>query len=97
MYQDTHDKMIIISLWGFVMAQLGWVFWIWNVIYTLPAAVFSIPLIALIASILSYAAGSIYHANSESKITNKFITQQLLFVCGIVLLVIIFTPWTGQI
>jgi len=96
-HSELEDRMIVIALWGFVMAQLGWVFWIWNVIYTLPSGMFSIPLIALLATIFGYAAGSIYHAKQSGSLTNKFVLQQAIFVSAILLLVVIFTPWTGQV
>lgn len=96
-HPDISDRMMIISLWGFIVAQLAWVFWVWNVIYTLPIGIFSVPLISLVITIFSYAAGSIYHSKQLGGISRNFIIQQSLFVVGVLALIIVFTPWTGQV
>jgi len=96
-YEDVENKPVLITLWAFLIAQLAWVFWVWNVIYVLPSSVFAVPLIAIISSVVTYAAGAIYHVNYESKLQKRFVIQQALFVAAVLILVISFTRWTGQV
>ncbi len=97
LYPDYEARSVLISLWGFVVAQLAWVFWVWNVIYVLPAHVFAIPLIALIVSVLSYVAGAFFTHAQKGAISKQFVIQQGIFLVAILGLVLKFTSWTGQV
>ena len=96
-YPDYEARQVVISLWGFAVVQLAWVFWVWNVIYLLPQNLFAIPLIALLVSILSYIGGAFFERSQKGLITNRFIIQQGVFLTAIIGLIIQFTSWTGQV
>ena len=91
------DKTVIIELWAFLVAQLAWVFWVWNVIYVLPSSVFAIPLIGLIVSVIAYVSGSMLNETLKKKLEKRFVMQQSIFLSAVLLLVIVFTRWTGQV
>lgn len=97
-YDEVPNKTVLISLWSFIIVQLAWVFWVWNVIYTLPGSVFAVPLISIVASILSYVVASIFHQRqTQGKINKRFIYQQISFLTVVIALIIFFTEWTGQV
>jgi hypothetical protein len=96
-YPDYEAKSVIISLWGFLVVQLAWVFWMWNVIYVLPMNLFAIPLMALLTSVLGYVAAAFFSHSQRNLISTQFIVQQGVFLTAIIGLVLLFTNWTGQI
>ncbi len=94
---DVKDKAVIIELWSFLVAQFAWVFWVWNVIYVLPGSVFALPLIGLVVSAVAYVAGATFNESQKGKLEKRFVTQQVIFLSAVLLLVIVFTRWTGQV
>ncbi len=98
-YKDDEikDKAVIIELWAFLVAQLAWVFWVWNVIYVLPASVFAVPLIGIVVSVIAYTSGSIFNQSLKGKAEKRFVIQQSAFLSAVLVLIIVFTRWTGQI
>lgn len=82
--------------WGLFMVQLAWLLNRWLIVYDL-FPTFKAPQIAVITLVLQYSLGSIYHHHKTETLKKTHIKQFLVFSCAILLMVILFSNWTGNL
>jgi hypothetical protein len=90
-YDEAHLSFYSL-VWGFVMAELGWLMYHWTFAYTLPA-VGDIKLVqeAIIALALSFLAERVYASyEKHGEVRNNDILLPSLFSISVILILIIF-------
>lgn len=86
---DEVDRGLLASVWGFVIAQLGFVAWHWTIAYSITSTL-KIPQIAIIIAALAFLAEKSYVAwRNDQKISWNEIKWPAAFV-GIVLVMLLF-------
>lgn len=80
------------SIWGFIMAQLGWITYHWQMAYTLPnSADFKFAQLSLLATLLTFLACkgyASYHEHGAIKVSDMMMPSS--FVVGTIVLLLAF-------
>lgn len=89
-YNNEYEDVVVSSVWGIVVAELGWLAYYWTLAYT----PLKIPQISIIVSLLGYAVlvvyGYLYH-NEDLKNARSDLTMPVLFsLAGIVAVLVFF-------
>lgn len=84
-YKDE-DSQLLSLFWGFVFAQMGWVFYHLLIAYDLPFVTLKLPEFSVILLIISFLAERVY--SSYNKHENKIVIQEIIvpFVFSVVLM-----------
>ena len=91
-YEET-DVTLLSLLWGFVVAELGWLAYHWTIAYSIifTNAAFQIPQVAIIVSLLSFFSAQAYTLYKDTK---KFQLSDIVwpgvFSGGLILVVLLF-------
>lgn len=90
-FEDT-DTTLLALIWGLVTAELGWLAYHWTIAYSItPGGILKIPQIAVVVTLLSYAALSAYNIFiAKNKLKLRDITYPAAFAGSIILVVLIF-------
>lgn len=92
-YDEEKDMTLLSLLWGFVLAELGWLAYHWTIAYAPFEAVTAIkvPQIAIIAIALGYITSLMYDQyQHEGKIRFRRIRWHVIFTAGLVCMLLIF-------
>ena len=90
---DLKERRLVLMTWGYFIGMLSWIFWVWSISYVLPKTLLVVPVSAVVACIVAYFAGQILRSRSEKTLDKGTVLQNLIFMCGIISVVIMFTPW----
>lgn len=85
-YSDN-DLTLMSIIWGFVMAQIGWLTFHWTIAYPIPFVEgIKIPQVALLVVALGFASERIYSSYSKhSVVRNVDVMLPVLFAVGIII------------
>jgi hypothetical protein len=89
------DNIELSSLaYGFIFAELAWLYYHWMVAYPIPGGL-AIPQLAIVGMLVGFASGRLYNIyRHKDKVTSKDARAPLLFVAGVLfVLFVLFTPW----
>jgi hypothetical protein len=80
--------------YGFILAELGWLYYHWMVAYPLPGGL-AIPQLAIVAMLVSFVSARLYNIyRHKDRVTIKDVRAPLVFLVAILfILFILFTPW----
>jgi hypothetical protein len=91
------EKTVISFVWGFLVAEIGWLSWKWLIIYQFFDGRVQIPQIALILTILGYSLGSIYKDHAQKSLKKSRLAEYVLVSSFLVGLIIFGTEWVSQL
>ncbi len=92
-YDNETHSLLIGLIWGFVIAQIGWVSYHWAIAYGLPFVPdVLVPQVAIIVSLLSFLAFKVYDSfyHHQKVRTNDVLLPLLLTLSVILVLIIVF-------
>jgi len=89
-YNDETHGLFLSILWGFIMAEIGWVAYHWTIAYSLPfVSTLLLPQVAIIAVLVSFVAYKAYDSfHHHQKIRTADIMLPLLFSLSIIAVLI---------
>lgn len=78
-------------IWGLLVTQLAWILYHWTLAY------FTIPQLTLVVSLAAYTFGSLYDHHKKDDTNKVEIRQHIMIALVILLVVISFANWQGQV
>lgn len=94
-YDEPLIKVMSVS-WALFITQLTWVMSRWLLVFEVGPTLL-IPYVVVMIGAIQYAIGSLYHHYKEADLKNSHVKQFIVFVCAIMLMIILFSNWTGEI
>lgn len=96
-YETTTEfnvRSTITFVWGLLLAQLGWLGWMWAVAYHIQAQIV-IPQIVLLSNLLGYFAWQTIHLSPKATKTTRrqLALRQALYFTLLTGAILILTPW----
>lgn len=99
-YEESHRSFYSL-IWGFVLAELGWLFYHWTFAYALPGfGALQLSQAAIICLVVSFAAERIYSSyyhNQKIRLNDVVLPVLLSISVVLVLLVVFNTVTTGNV
>lgn len=92
-YDDETHSLLLGLIWGFILAQIGWVSYHWAIAYNLPFVPgLLVPQVAIIVSLLGFLAYKVYDSfyHHQKIRTNDILLPLLLTLSVIAVLVLVF-------
>lgn len=86
---------ILAATWGLVVAELGWVLYIWQVNYDIGGGYIIIPQAAIIIAGLGYCFVSILSAHSQKSLSRSRLIEYVAIGAALLAIVIAGTRWNG--
>lgn len=80
---------LLANVWSYFAASLAFILGHWLLFYG------SVPQILVFLTTIGYGLAALYYLDASERLTNKFKRQLLVFMCGILLVVIVLSDWTG--
>lgn len=79
-------------IWGFIFAEIGWLYFHWMIAYTLPfAAGLKLPQMTIVATVLSFLAERVYASYAKhEKVQLTDVMLPLLLSLGIIFVLVLF-------
>jgi len=93
---DEPFSRIISVMWALFIAELAWLMNRWLIVYPVTESVM-IPQIAIVATIIGYISGTMYHLEQIGKLNKKLRRRYLVLGFVILLVIIIFSNWTNEL
>lgn len=88
--EDSID--LLSSIWGLIIAQLGWLLFHWTIVYDIGLPV-QIPQISLITLVLGFAAVRLYAAGKTERLTESLVRTTSIFAGILLLVIVVFSRW----
>lgn len=89
---DEESIDLLSVLWGLLVAQVGWLFYHWTIVYDIGLPI-EIPQIALITLVLGFVAAKLYTAARSNRLSESLVRTTVIFSAILLLIVLIFSRW----
>ena len=89
---DEQSGELLSTIWGLIIAQLGWLMYHWTIVYDLGLPI-KIPQIALITLVLSFTVGRLYAASKAGRLSDMMIRATAIFCVALLAVILIFSRW----
>lgn len=96
-YSKERARLVMSASWALVVAELSWVFELWQVNYILPGGWLAIPQAAIVIIALAYSLGSIYLAHTLSHLSRRRLAEYIVISMVVIVIVLSGTKWNGVI
>lgn len=95
--ESTKQKatQILAATWGLVVAELGWILYIWQVNYDIGSGYIIIPQAAIIIGGVGYCFVSILSAHSQKRLSRSRLIEYVAIGAALLAIVIAGTRWNG--
>ncbi len=88
--EDSID--LLSSLWGLMIAQLGWLFYHWTIVYDIGLPI-KIPQIALVVLVLGFVVARLYTASKSDRLSESLLRTMSIFGLLLLLIILLFSRW----
>lgn len=93
-YEEPHYRSLSL-IWGLLAAQFGWVSLHWIQYYILFDV--KIALYAVVITVMTASAGSIYHAYKKNSLQKGVVLENLLFAGALLAVIVATASWSAQL
>lgn len=85
---EEDDSMLLSAIWGFLIAELGWLCYHWVVAYEITSTLL-LPQVAIIAGLFSFVAIRFYNAKYHDKSIAKAVRAPFLFSLAVLAILLL--------
>ena len=86
-YEEPQTRLLA-AIWGFVVAEFGWLAYQWTSAYTLAGDLMA-PQVAIIASLSGYVTMRAYEYHTHGKLSWKRMRAQILFAAAVIAMMLL--------
>lgn len=97
-FDNENDDTFLGLAWGFVFANIGWIFYHWTVAYAMPIfTAIQVPQVVIITTLLSFLGYKIYESNyKHGKVKTNDILLPLLLTVAVIAVLLLFFNRVGS-